>query len=332
MNIFNNKPDATEKKVLFREYNKGGAVALCHGAMFLITYRLLVYAYIYIVSGLSGETVENIKKLFSGAVSTDERMGLNLISYLVFYPILFVICEKISGFSVKGFFNGFKKKEMPQYLLIGFGCQGIGSLVSFIVVLIGMALSVKLSPAGVAEMPSNPFLMLMDIILAGVLAPICEEIIFRGYVLKSFSKVSPLLGLVVSSVFFGLMHGNLPQAAGAIVFGFGMGIIAYRCGSIVPTIIIHSCVNFFALAANSLSSIDGFLVAGGMIRMGLFILLGAGMIILFIVKKGWFTPFAPNPQSKGRGFAIAGITPFFLLSIAYYIYDIVSGIISLSKT
>ena len=49
----------------------------------------------------------------------------------------------------------------------------------------------------------NPLLI---ILLIGIAAPIMEEIVFRGGIVGYLFKDLPVVGIIVSSVLFGLMH------------------------------------------------------------------------------------------------------------------------------
>ena len=76
-----------------------------------------------------------------------------------------------------------------------------------------------------------------------VLAPLCEEIIYRGLIIKTIAPYSKSAAVLVSALAFGLMHGNIPQAASAFCTGLIYAVIALKCGSIIPTVIIHGLNN-----------------------------------------------------------------------------------------
>lgn len=77
----------------------------------------------------------------------------------------------------------------------------------------------------------------------GILAPIAEEMVFRGAILR---KLLTLLGnkrhwaaIALSAVLFGLLHGNLPQFIHAFVIGLLLGWLYYRTDSVIPGILFH---------------------------------------------------------------------------------------------
>jgi uncharacterized protein len=80
-----------------------------------------------------------------------------------------------------------------------------------------------------------------------VLAPVLEELIFRGIMLKGLLKrYSPATAIVVSSVLFGVVHLNPWQFISALILGIFIGWIYYRTRSISLAIIIHAFNNFTA--------------------------------------------------------------------------------------
>lgn len=79
-------------------------------------------------------------------------------------------------------------------------------------------------------------------------APLTEEFLCRGVLLKSMSKYGVPFAVFASSLIFGLIHGNIYQTPFAILVGVVLGYVAVRSGSIWPGVIIHFFVNTFATA------------------------------------------------------------------------------------
>ncbi len=86
-------------------------------------------------------------------------------------------------------------------------------------------------------------------IIYGVLvAPIAEEIVFRGWLLKMLRRYGDVAAVLFTSLAFGLMHGTLVQSAPAVFIGLLLGFIALKYRSIVPTILIHMATNAMSIA------------------------------------------------------------------------------------
>ncbi|WP_259066741.1 CPBP family intramembrane glutamic endopeptidase [Mucilaginibacter sp. X4EP1] len=87
----------------------------------------------------------------------------------------------------------------------------------------------------------------ISIITMVIAAPILEEILFRGIVLRGLLKnYSPHKAIIISGVFFGLMHLNPWQALPAIFGGIFIGWIYYKTQSVIPGMIVHATVNLSA--------------------------------------------------------------------------------------
>jgi len=82
------------------------------------------------------------------------------------------------------------------------------------------------------------------------LAPLLEEIIFRGIILKGLLTLnSPKKAIIISSIIFGLIHGQPGMIIGAIFFGFFFGYIYYKTNSLGLTMLLHFTSNLFGLIA-----------------------------------------------------------------------------------
>ena len=77
---------------------------------------------------------------------------------------------------------------------------------------------------------------------AGILAPITEEILFRGLIQRSMLPFGKKFAIFVSSFTFGLFHGNLLQTPYAFVVGLVLGYVAAE-HNIVWAMVLHMINN-----------------------------------------------------------------------------------------
>ena len=77
----------------------------------------------------------------------------------------------------------------------------------------------------------------------GILAPVAEEMVFRGAILRRllniFSGQNYWWAIVVSAFLFGLIHLNFAQGINAFLIGLILGWMYFRTKSIVPGIAFH---------------------------------------------------------------------------------------------
>lgn len=88
-----------------------------------------------------------------------------------------------------------------------------------------------------------------------VLGPILEEVLFRGaiqgYLMR---KYNPVVGIVVASVIFGVIHKNPIQIFYATCLGLVFGWMYYRIRSLMPVIIGHVLNNSLATISMIMST------------------------------------------------------------------------------
>lgn len=97
---------------------------------------------------------------------------------------------------------------------------------------------------------SNVFEASFVIFVVAVVPAICEEVLFRGFVQKSFEqKFKPYFSIFITSLFFGLYHFNPYGLVALISLGFYFGYAAYKSDSLVIPIILHFINNFLAVTA-----------------------------------------------------------------------------------
>lgn len=82
-----------------------------------------------------------------------------------------------------------------------------------------------------------------------VLGPVAEELIFRGVICGSMLRngAGPWPSILISAFIFGLIHINPAQVPFAMAMGVILGILYYKTGSLVPSILIHVVNNTIAV-------------------------------------------------------------------------------------
>ena len=92
----------------------------------------------------------------------------------------------------------------------------------------------------VAEEP-----ILFALLCTVLIAPICEEYIFRRLLLDRLLFLGDWSAIVISSLFFGLFHTNLYQFLYAFAVGLVLGYVRIMTGSMRWNILLHMFINLF---------------------------------------------------------------------------------------
>lgn len=82
------------------------------------------------------------------------------------------------------------------------------------------------------------------LVVTGVLAPILEESLFRGFLLTSLTRVMPTWAAVaVSSTAFGLAHLSIKDLPVLIALGSLLGVLYVRSRNLLTPMIVHGAWN-----------------------------------------------------------------------------------------
>jgi hypothetical protein len=91
---------------------------------------------------------------------------------------------------------------------------------------------------------TTPLGLVLAIIVVGLLAPVGEELFFRGYMLTRLRQAwSPGPAILVSAIAFGIIHGEWVHGLLAAGIGVYLGLVAERSGSVIPAMICHAVNN-----------------------------------------------------------------------------------------
>lgn len=145
-----------------------------------------------------------------------------------------------------------------------------------------------------ADLPNNMqeiFAMMMQhplgVVAITIMAPVVEELLFRGaiqgHLLRKWKK--PLWAIVVSSLIFGIVHGNWVQAPFAFVVGLALGWIYYHTGSLLPGILMHFVNNSTAVFSFWLSDDPNATMVSTYGLEGAALMAVAGAILTFVCIK-----------------------------------------------
>ncbi|HEY8961810.1 MAG TPA: type II CAAX endopeptidase family protein [Luteolibacter sp.] len=81
-------------------------------------------------------------------------------------------------------------------------------------------------------------------VAAVIVAPICEEIVFRGYLYPAAKRFAgPATAMFCSALLFSLAHGSLAMLLPLFLLGFAFAWIYERTGSLWAPIFAHFCLN-----------------------------------------------------------------------------------------
>ena len=122
------------------------------------------------------------------------------------------------------------------------------------------------------------------IIAISLVAPVAEEILFRGAIQGALQKImKPKWAIFLSALIFGLIHFNPVQVCGAFLMGLVFAWLYYRTGSVWPGIVAHATNNIVSTILGQFYPVDASLaeITGGGTPM--YALLAVSMIVFVAV-------------------------------------------------
>ena len=145
------------------------------------------------------------------------------------------------------------RQAMPALGLVPAGWRAVvfGSLAT-------LALSVAVSMVGpqpeslkeVVDVMRGPRMLWSSIVVFGLLAPLAEELIFRGLLFGWLEgRWNAWVAWVVSSLAFAAAHIDVAHVLLVLPLGFLFGWLRWRTGSLVPSLAAHAINNSAAVLA-----------------------------------------------------------------------------------
>jgi membrane protease YdiL (CAAX protease family) len=168
----------------------------------------------------------------------------------IVFVLTAIMFAQFGGRQVRSWQFGFR--PTPLRRAVGLAALTIFAFLIFSAIWV-VALNVKeedtklLNALGTNE---TALLLAASALLTTVIAPICEETLFRGYIFSALSKWKGWLpGAILTGVLFGAVHVGSAPVEDLIplgVLGFALCFLYRRTGSIYPCIAVHSLNNSFA--------------------------------------------------------------------------------------
>lgn len=180
-----------------------------------------------------------------------------------------------------------------HFFLIFCGVQWISSLLTIPLVLLFQKMGLDLSYSEMAAKGGalNDIPMLIYTIL---IAPIVEELVFRGVFYKRFKAFGSFFTAFACSLFFALIHSNFLQFIPAFMMGFVLFAIRDKYG-LRYSILLHLTNNALAILVNNLGTAQPWLMSA----YGLLLLGGSVYTVISLIKNR-AKLVALHPDEKGR--------------------------------
>ncbi len=159
-----------------------------------------------------------------------------------------------------------------------------------------------------------------------ILAPIAEELVYRGIVLRCAAKISRRFAIFFSAFLFGIMHANPYQFILGFLTGIILAIITIRTGSLLPAILCHMLNNLVATIPSMVEYVSpdtSYIIS--LLNIPIFLIAGA---VAFVVEASSGRLKLPEYTlyHKKRTLPIMFTSWSMLLILFFYAYDLIASI------
>lgn len=193
---------------------------------------------------------EPITELFVSSESENFEYAQNLLTFLFQYvaeiPALLLIFRKSK--KIPELKPCFCKPEMPakwifRWIFISlFLVYAVSYISNIFFSILQYVTGIELHPIDMTA-DNNTLSRITNIVAMMFLAPFFEEILFRGIFLRNTVKYGSWTMIIITGIIFGLWHCNYAQTLYTAVLGICAGFLIVRTKSIIPSILLHFCLN-----------------------------------------------------------------------------------------
>lgn len=219
------------------------------GISFVIQIIIMIFIAVFAIVS-KGITDQAALTQYLIDVTYEQVLLLTLLSGLATAPVLiFFYRRDIKKDKLNNKYIKYKSENIGKYLLIiPFGIFNMLWANLFVSLLQLIMPDFMIQSYTSTEAAIYGSSIIMQFLTAGIVAPIVEELIFRGLIYKRLKKMTGVAGAaILSALFFGIFHGNWVQAPYAMILGIVCVFVYEKYKSVIAPILLHMSANILAV-------------------------------------------------------------------------------------
>ncbi len=256
-------------------------------------------------------------------------------NYILPFPIFYWLMKKLDDVKIEK--NSVSVKTFILYIGITLTLMWIGNILGLIITMF-LSGAIQTDIANPVQQLINSTDIWLNLAIISIFAPICEEILFRKFLIDKTIKYGAKVSIILSAIIFAFFHGNLNQFFYTFLMGGFFAYVYIKTGKIIYTIILHSIVNFMGSVVSliladsimnfqlNLNPVDGIIILSYAIILFSFLIIG--VYGLTQIKKAKFNGLKTQIDLKNPFKTVYlnyGMMLFIIFFACEMIYQIICG-------
>lgn len=245
---------------------------------------------------------------------------------MIVIPLFFVRAKKLTipPLISNTIFTGSGPKKICNGFCLALGGNFLFGLITRLLIFLLEKVGVKTPPLNITMPKDNPFAAVVFCIAVCVVAPLAEEYLFRGVILRALRPYGNAFAIFFSALSFALIHGNLHQTPATFAAGLVMGYFAVHYNSLAIPVVIHFLNNALStlleLFPENEPSVIGTLTSFFVIGCTIYFVVA---LIGFVTKKDRRQKLKEGNEPLGKKFK------FTITSFPFWLFFIVCALMFL---
>lgn len=215
--------------------------------MWVGIYQALLLGGVFLaLSVVLGRLTSGIIKLFFDL--GEDTLLFNICQSIILAVLVIFWQRKVEKLNWR--MMGFRRLK-PREIILSVCCGGLICLLLLLLALAEQCFAEQMTVQALvraAEEASTRSMIIKICFLSIIVAPISEEIMFRGFIYRKLKDATDeRWGIIITSVLFGVLHFDLYRLFSLILAAVGLNILRERYDSLYASMLAHSVWNALML-------------------------------------------------------------------------------------
>lgn len=216
-------------------------------------FYLLAAVGLWLTSLFSADIAAGLARVWPGITVQQTNLVVNVLYYVPFLLIPVLLWSQGHGGTETLRLNPIRFGATVRVVLVAVLSVSVVQGIS----ILWMALWQKLGLNVFVEnyvRPGNTAELTRSIVAGAMLAPICEELLFRGVMFPAWEARGTRRAIAATALLFAMLHGSLLGLPGEFFGGVLLALLVFWTDSLYAGLIFHSVYNAASMMLNYISS------------------------------------------------------------------------------